>query len=148
VRVLAALEKVTLGLFGGTCPCGKFGFGGGRFFEPFFGGCIDKAAFADVSTLVLVDAFQRSAASGGRVGCLSTLDAIACESLAVSLNAGGTPGGLAARQRSNRGSGGRWTPVGRCQAAAGRSPSGTGCQGLVGVLPRPACRLTTFAYPS
>jgi hypothetical protein len=56
VRVLAALKKVTLGLFGGTCPCGKFGFGGGRFFEPFFGGCIDEAGFADVSTLVLVDA--------------------------------------------------------------------------------------------
>ena len=127
MRVLAALEKVTLGLFGGTCLCGKFGFGGGRFFEPFFGGRRDDGAFADVSTLVLVDAPQRSAASRGGVGCLPTLDAIACESLAVSLNAGGTPGGLAARWRSNRGSGGRWTPVGRCRAAAGRSQSGTGC---------------------
>ncbi len=148
MRVLTALEKVTLGLFGGTCPCGKFGFGGGRFFEPFFGGCRDDGAFANVSTLVLVDAPRCSAASGGGVGCLPTLDAIACESLAVSLNAGGTPGGLAARRRSNRGSGGKWTPVGRCRAAAGRSQSGTGCQGLVGVLPRPACQLNTFARPS
>jgi hypothetical protein len=148
VRVLAALENVTLGLFGGTCLCGKFGFGGGRFFESFFGGCRYDGAFADVSTLVLVDAPRRSAASRGGVGCLPTLDAIACDSLAVSLNAGGTPGGLAARQRSNCGSGGRWTPVGRCQAAAGRSQSGTGCRGLVGVLSCPACWFTTFTRPS
>jgi hypothetical protein len=56
MKVLAALKKVTLGLFGGTCPCGKFGFGGGRFFEPFFRGRRDEVAFADVSTLILVDA--------------------------------------------------------------------------------------------
>lgn len=147
---MADAENITLGLFGRTSFRAKFGLGGGRFAEGDCGGVRLVAVCGGVCSGCACGSpglgssgaprpRDMSRGGGGRVGLRRALRAVV-------VKRGGVPGGLGARWRSSRGSGGRWVAL--ALANLGRSQSGTGRLGRMGAIPRSVCSPSNFARPS